>query len=313
MTERPPEIKENTNVTELVKRCAAGDPESIREFFELFSQDIYNFPLKVFQLDQDSASEFYLYAYERLCNGKRLRSFQGKSSFKTWFYSVLRNMVIDWMRTVRLVPTVTIHKVDAEGREFQTIEDEADPASLPEEALFGADELLARFRHTLDDLKMDSRIIFKLSYLFYLNLEPEELEFLAEKQGISQVELQRKLMDILSLLTKKHAGLVENEDRLTNLYQNIQKLRIKRIKILENAPKGQRENLNQDDLFTLEKLEHSLEKKLTQRDKILEKFDKSKPIVRTPYKYISELLGVPEGSLSVQLMRTIDKMKSAMS
>ena len=85
---------------ELVRRCGHKDREALQDFFERFSRDIYNFPMKVFHLDEDAASDFYLYAFERLKDGGRFQSFEGRSSFRTWFYTVLRNLVIDWMRTV---------------------------------------------------------------------------------------------------------------------------------------------------------------------------------------------------------------------
>jgi len=54
---------EKKEVMELVRRCGEGDRAALTDFFERFSKDIYNFPLKVFHLDEDAASEYYLYAY----------------------------------------------------------------------------------------------------------------------------------------------------------------------------------------------------------------------------------------------------------
>ena len=54
----------------LVQSCATGNQESLKKFFEEFSEDIYNFPIRVFHLEEDDASEFFIYAYERLKSGK---------------------------------------------------------------------------------------------------------------------------------------------------------------------------------------------------------------------------------------------------
>ena len=60
--------------------------------------------------------------------------------------------------------------------------------------------------------------------------------------------------------------------------------------------------------FEIEKLEKSIEKKYQQRDKLLEKMKKGHFITRTPYKYVAEILDIPEGSISVHMMRVQEKL-----
>ena len=100
----------NTELSwDLIERCGKGEPEALEVFFQIYSPEIYNFPIKVFHLDEDAASEFFLYAYKHLSKGKRFRSYQRRARFRTWFYAVLRNLVIDWMRTLREIEIVDVN------------------------------------------------------------------------------------------------------------------------------------------------------------------------------------------------------------
>lgn len=306
---KKPEEKE---LLALVRKCGQGDQKALEKFFQIFSGDIYNFPIKIFHLDRDSASDFYLYAFERLRTGKRFRSFQGKSSFKTWFYSVLRNLVIDWMRTIKTVPTVSLNKVDSEGREYHTIEGEPDTS---QEVTPFEEELLNQFQSSYQDLKIETRVIFKLAYIYFLNLTPEEIDFIAQKRGWTGDEVLQRVMEIRDQLSVRNESHMEAEDKITSLYQNILELKMKRRKLEKSLEEESEESLlaRPDGYYTeLEKIDQTLEKKYTQRDKLLARRERGNFLVRTPYKYISELLEIPEGSLSVQLMRTLEKMKNMM-
>ncbi|MCB1179722.1 MAG: RNA polymerase sigma factor, partial [Leptospiraceae bacterium] len=206
------------NINELIQSCADGNEESLKKFFEIYSEDIYNFPLKVFHLTEDDASEFYIYAFERLRSGRRFQSFKGKSSFKTWLYTVLRNMLIDWKRNKRELKIVSAKKVNSEGQEYSTIESEPDTITpLKQEA----NTMSANFRKALSEIKLESRVIFKLAYIFYLNLEDDEVEFIQEKTGYSLEEIKSKVLEMREVLSEKDQESMKYEDKITSIYTNI--------------------------------------------------------------------------------------------
>lgn len=279
------------DIAALVRRCAEGDEEALAEFFEKHAEDMYNFPLKVFHLDEDAGSDFFLYAYERLRDGARFRSFQGRSSFRTWFYAVLRNLVIDWMRTVKEVETVQPRQ--EHGSDARSVENVADPRGEISEAEAG---FLA---DRLSTLPMELRLVLKLCFIYYLDLEPDELEALTAKSG-------RKASDILELLVSLRHGLsdrelsnIEAEDKITSLFLSIQELKSKRA--VQKA-KGAFP-------FEVERLDRAIEKKYKQREALLTRKARGHFTVRTPYKTIGELLGIPEGSVSVQMMRAMERIR----
>ena len=297
-----PVIENTPEVLEMVRLCGEGDRKALKAFFERFAEDIYNFPLKVFHLDQDAASDFFLYAFERLKDGGRFRSFQGRSTFRTWFYTVLRNLVIDWMRTIREVDTVTVTRTDEKGNEFRLIENTPDPRSLS-----GDDHsLIYGFKNQLADLPVELRVIFKLSYVYYLDLTPDEMEYLSEKSGKSQEDLLRLLAGLKHRLSEKELKNLGSEDKITSLYLAILDLKVKREKLLSAAaqPGGE-----PPDPAEMGRIEKAIEKKYQQREKLLVKKSRGHFIVRTPYKHIANLLQIPEGSVSVQMMRVLERIR----
>ena len=292
-------LKNNSKeqILDLIQACGKGDESSLKSFFDLYSTDIYNFPLKVFHLSEDDAGDFYIYAFERLRSGKRFKSFVGKSSFKTWFYSVLRNMLIDWQRTRKEVKITSITRVNKDGKEYNTIEDEADKTAELMEEVKDSSEL---FKKSLRDIKLESRVVFKLSFIYYLNLDKDEIHYILEKTGMSLEDLQKKIISLREDLSEKEIENIKTEEKITSLYMNIMDLK--------EASKN--DNFKPDsNLPYTDKIQKSIEKKYEQRRKLLEKKKKGHLIVKTPYKEIAEILAISEGGVSVTLLRVIEKMQ----
>jgi RNA polymerase sigma factor (sigma-70 family) len=250
----------NEEILKIVQKCGQGEETSLRKFFEIYSKDIYNFPIRVFHLSEDDASDFYIYAFERLKTGKRFNSFVGKSSFKTWFFSVLRNLLIDWQRTKRELKMMSLNKVNKDGVEYSTIEDEPD---LKPEALVRAEAVTEKFQSILKDVKLENRIVFKLSFIYYLHLDPEEIQYIANKKSISVEEVKLEILGLRELLSDKEEDNLRMEDKITSLYLNI--LDIKQQK------KTKTSGDSTEAIHLKERLDHSLAKKYEQRKKLIEK------------------------------------------
>ncbi|MGE8721405.1 sigma-70 family RNA polymerase sigma factor [Leptospira terpstrae] len=291
----------NEEILEIVKACGAGDEKSLQTFFDIYSQDIYNFPIRVFHLSEDDASDYYIYAFERLKTGKRFKSFVGKSSFKTWFFSVLRNLLIDWQRTKREVKTQTISKVNKDGKEYSTIEDEPDKRS---EALALAIDVSDQFHSVLSTIKIENRVVFKLSFVYYLHLDPEEIRFIAEKTNRSEEEIRVEVLRLREDLSGREEENLKMEDKITALYLNILDLK--------EQKKSKAQGDSVEALYYKERLDHALAKKYEQRKKLIEKKQKGHFLVRTPYREIARILGISEGGVSVTLLRVLEKMQKKM-
>ncbi len=308
-TDHSPSTQDGADeLIDLIRKCGEGDSASLEIFFERYSSDIYNFPIKVFHLDEDAASEFFLYSYERLKEGNRFRSFQGRSSFRTWFYTVLRNLVIDWMRTIREVQTVNFSRVDDRGNEFRMIENTPDPRTQQN----SEDTIIYVFKQNLHKLNIELRVVFKLSYIYYLDLDSDELGYLCDRSDREKQDVILYIADLKHRLSEKEMKNIEAEDKITSLYTTILELKNKKDRILSDEGKNKDSLVSSPVLYEAERINKALDKKYQQREKLLDKREKGHFIVRTPYKYISELLKIPEGSISVQMMRSIEKLRSKM-
>lgn len=287
-----------TDIQDLIKDCADGKEKALKTFFDHFAQDIYNFPIRVFHLTEDDASEFFIYAYERLKSGKRFQSFKGKSSFKTWLYTVLRNMLIDWKRNKKEVKIVSNHKVNSDGVEYFTIDNEPDTrVELKNEAL----SVSEKFQEALNSIKIENRVIFKLAYIYYLNLDEDEVKYILQKTGMDLETLKKRIMEIREELSKKETESIHNEDKITSIYLSILELRE-----LENKEKPR---VFSDNLPSEDKIQIALQKKYEQRKKLLERKQKGNFLTRTPYKLITSLLDIPEGGISISLQRVVEKIQ----
>ncbi|MCX7999045.1 MAG: RNA polymerase sigma factor [Leptospiraceae bacterium] len=289
---------DNQKIYELVQKCAEGNEEALKTFFELYAQDIYNFPIRIFHLTEDDAGDFFLFAFERLRNGKRFHSFQGKSSFKTWLYTVLRNLLIDWKRNRREVKTISTRKVNSDGVEYSGIEDEADTLSIEVQK---AQEFSEIFQKILSEIKVENRVVFKMAFIYYLNLDEEEINHITQKTGISREELKQKILKIREMLSEKAMENIEYENKITSLY----------LQILELKETQKRESYHkfEDNLPYRDKIETAIQKKYEQRKRLLEKKNKGLFLTRTPFKIISETLQIPEGSISITIQRVVEKIK----
>jgi RNA polymerase sigma factor (sigma-70 family) len=285
-------------INQLVSDAGNGNSEALKNFFEIYSEDIYNFPIRVFHLSEDDASDFYIYAFERLKSGRRLQSFGGKSSFKTWFYSVLRNLLIDWKRTIKEVKIQSITRTNVDGKEYNTIEDESDPL-LPEKEK--AVEISEQFLENLSEIKIESRAIFKLSYIFYLQLEKDEVEYILDKAKINLLELKNWILETRSSLSNKEEDINKLEDKITSIYLSI--LELKEQQITEPIEDSK------SNLPIVDKIGASLQKKYEQRRKLIERKQKGHFLSRTPYKEVAQLLGISEGGVSVTLIRVVEKLQ----
>ncbi len=286
---------------DLVKKCGEGDSNALQEFFEHFSEDMYNFPLKIFHLDEDAASDFYLYAFDRLKDGKRFRSFQGRSSFRTWFYTVLRNLVIDWMRTIREFETVQVHSQD-EHEHRHMIENAPAPVKNNAE-----EEVVELLHDKLLKLPVETSLLFKMSYIYYFDLNHQEIDYLSCQTGCTESEIMSQLLELRHSLAGKELQNIKVEDKITSLYVNIMSLQAREEKI-ELLIRRQ-DKSNPAILTELERLRTTIRKKRVQWKKLLQKKNNGHLIVRTPYRWIAEFMKMPESNISVQMKRILGKLR----
>ena len=292
-------------------------PEALAEFFEAFSDDIYNFPIRMFRFNEDEASEFYLYAFEHLRDGRKISSFQGKAKFTTWFYAVLRNLTIDFLRSQKdKVRFTTYLKSDASGKMVDAIESVSDTReqNLFEETLF------EQFNASLVSLALPQRVLFKLAYAWYFELDSEELDYLCSIQKKSAADILSRLQELKKVAHERSVEVRDLEEKLTTNFQGISVLETKVDAFFRENPdiEKKRENWTEDYFSTaippqiIDMIQSLVKKKKKQQSLLLHQ-KKSLLSIRVPYKDLGELLNSTQGVLSVQLIRIVEKLSQSLT
>ena len=70
-----PEDNKEIRIKSILEGIRRNDQKSMSEFFELYSDMIYAFPIRFYNFSEDEAGDFYLYVFEHLCNGKKTSEF----------------------------------------------------------------------------------------------------------------------------------------------------------------------------------------------------------------------------------------------
>ena len=85
----------NENIDTIVKRCQSGDRSAFRLLYDLHSSKSYNTAYRILQdpdVTKDAVQDSFIKVY------KNISSFEFESSFSTWFYRILVNTCLDYLR-----------------------------------------------------------------------------------------------------------------------------------------------------------------------------------------------------------------------
>ncbi|MES0490944.1 MAG: sigma-70 family RNA polymerase sigma factor [Leptospirales bacterium] len=297
---------------DLLPAIQEGKTEPLERFFEIFSDDIYNFSIRYYNFDDDEAGDYFLYAFEHLRDGRKIKSFRNKSKFTTWFFSVLRNMLIDFLRSRKnKIYTTSFARTDSEGNVIDSLETIPDSHGTND----GETEFLDKFRSGLNELKISHRILLKLAYAHYLDITKTELDWLVNKSGKTADNVLSIVSTLKEIGHKKSSEVRDIEDKLTANYQAISLIenRINSFFIDNPEIKAERKIWNEDydhkDIppETIDFIRR-LSKKKRKHSNLLKNQEKSMLTTRVPYKKLVPLLGSSEGVLSVQLLRVVEKL-----
>lgn len=146
----------------LIDRVSSGDREAMRHLYERHYNGLFAFLCSRgadHAVANDTSQEAMLQVW------RTASKFGGKSSVKTWIYTIARNKLIDRQRKNKRISFV------------DTVPDTADPALNPEGLLLAANEA-GRVRACLGKLKPDHRNALRLA--FYEDLNYEEISSLED-------------------------------------------------------------------------------------------------------------------------------------
>ena len=144
----------------IIAQVCAGDANAFEALVVAYQKQVYNLALRTVGNEEDAADmtqEVFLRAY------RALGTFRGESKFSVWLYRLTTNVCIDFLRSRRRHPTVslTASEDDDEQPQFDL---PADERTSPEQQLTRS-EMRRAVARGLDSLPDDARKILILREL----------------------------------------------------------------------------------------------------------------------------------------------------
>lgn len=176
---------------ELAKEALAGSEAASRALVARYATPAVNFAFRFIHdrgLAEDLAQEGFLRAFQRL------NTYDPERKFSSWFFQVLRNVAIDYLRVNRL-QTSSLDELAEAG--FQGAA--ADRASSSPEHLAGQGELATAIVLALDRIRPEYREVVVLRYQEGLT-HPEIAEILGLPSGTVKTYLHRARKELATML-----------------------------------------------------------------------------------------------------------------
>jgi RNA polymerase sigma-70 factor (ECF subfamily) len=179
---------------ELAMEALAGSENASRVLVARYATPAVNFVFRFVHdraLAEDLAQEGFLRVFQRL------KTYDPERKFSSWFFQVLRNVTIDYLRVNRLA-TSSLDELAEAGHEGATADREsASPAQMAE------NEALARaLDHALTRIRPEYREVVVLRYQEGLT-QPEIADILGLPGGTVKTYLHRARKELALILAEK--------------------------------------------------------------------------------------------------------------
>ena len=182
---------------ELARDALAGSEAAYRELVTRYATPAVNFIFRFVRdraLAEGLAQEGFLRVYQRL------NTFDPSRRFSSWFFQVLRNITIDYLRVNRL-PTSSLDELAEEGNQGAAVDRE----SASPEQVAGQRELAAAMSAALARIRPEYREVVVLRYQEGLT-QPEIAEILGLPSGTVKTYLHRARKELAGILAEQGWG-----------------------------------------------------------------------------------------------------------
>ncbi len=112
---------------DIIERVLGGDANAFEELVLRYEKTVYNLALRMVS-DREDACDMTQEAFIKAYNS--LSSFRGDSRFSVWLYRITTNVCLDFLRSKKRRPQVSLTARDDEDEDVQL--DIPDPAADPE-------------------------------------------------------------------------------------------------------------------------------------------------------------------------------------
>jgi len=178
---------------ELARQALAGSETAYRDLVARYATPAVNFVYRFVRdrsLAEDLAQEGFLRVYQRL------GTYDPERKFSSWFFQVLRNITIDYLRVNRL-PTASLDELqDESGREAAVDRDSVSPEQAAQQG-----ELAVAMAAALARIRPEYRECVVLRYQEGLT-HPEIAEILRLPSGTVKTYLHRARKELADILAE---------------------------------------------------------------------------------------------------------------
>lgn len=277
---------------QLILRCVAGEADAIQAFQERYGELIYGYPMRVYQVAQEEAGDFYVYAFDRGRIFRRSQTYEGRAPFQAYLVAiVLDHLMIDWKRSERGIETVPLDSVEA-NMELQQVDTQpsVDSSSVSLHSVIAA-------------LEPRKAIIMKLLHVEDCEFTASELKHLREISGRGTHDLLAAVDAMRATVRAREAGLKRIEDSLDAVHAwiSLYERRMHRLgNDLASLPPdtAAAQRLAEEH----QTLEGKIKRRHQQREKLLAQRQRRK--VTAPYKEIAAILNTTVGNVASMIART---------
>ncbi|RKD73215.1 MULTISPECIES: RNA polymerase sigma factor SigX [Sinobaca] len=164
--------------------------DEFERLYESYHHSLYQYLFYLVR-DRDAAEELVQEVYIKVFHS--FDSFEGKSSEKTWLYSIARHVGIDWIRKQNRKKRKWLGMLGPLSKE-----DIRDPAPLPDEILTAKDEVREIYQY-MENCTADQRQVLMLRYVDSLSIKEtaDVLGWSESKVKTTQHRAIKKLQDLM--------------------------------------------------------------------------------------------------------------------
>jgi len=177
------------------------------ELYEKYHHDVFQFLFYMVK-NREQAEDLVQEVYIRVL--RSYSKFEGKSSEKTWIFSIARNVAIDWFRKQKSWKQRIIEKFDWSTQQVK------DEQPFPEEVTIQKEEIQLIYR-CLEKCTLDQSMVISMRYLHDLSISET-----AEALNWTESKVKTTQHRALKVL-KKHMEEMMAEEGMT-----VEKVRVER-------------------------------------------------------------------------------------